>query len=129
MRYEYEAGVCNINQYQQKRRYLVAVIGFTVAGALALSAYSFNLPPLTTAAIFTAVFAGFEGLYQGRFSFCTGFASKGIRSEGEQGQTEQVDEQDLSEDREMARRIHYYSLLSSLFFTAVFYAVTYTGLP
>ena len=129
MSYEYEAGVCNINQYQQKRRYLMAVIGFTVAGVLALFAYSFNLPPLTTAAVFAAVFAGFEGLYQGRLSFCAGFASKGIKSEGEGGQTEEVSEQDLDEDREMARRIHYYSITSSLFVTAVFYAATYTGLP
>ena len=126
MSYDYEAGVCNINQYQQKRRYLMAVLGFTAAGALALATYSFNLQPLMTAGVFIALMAGFEGLYQGRFSFCAGFAHQGVRSKGEADETEEVDEEQLEEDREMAYRIHYYSILSSIFLTAVFYAATFT---
>ncbi|WEL23377.1 hypothetical protein [Candidatus Nanohalovita haloferacivicina] len=125
MSYEYEAGSCNINRYQQKRRYLASVIGFAAAGTVALFSYSFQLHPLMTLAVFIATMVGFEGLYQGRFSFCTGFASKGIRSKGEEAETEEVPEEQLEEDREMARRIHYYSLLSSAFVTALFYTVTY----
>ena len=126
MSYDYEAGVCNINPYQQKRRYLMAVIGFTAAGALALATYSFNLQQLMTAGVFAALVAGFEGLYQGRFSFCAGFAHQGVRSKGDESKTEEVPESQMEEDRKMAYRIHYYSILSSTFLTAVFYAATFS---
>ncbi|QKQ98341.1 hypothetical protein GKQ38_02320 [Candidatus Nanohaloarchaea archaeon] len=127
MSYEYEAGSCNINRYQQRRRYLMSAIGFGAAGIMSLATYSFDLQPLMTVGVLAALIAGFEGLYQGRFSFCAGFATKGIRSKGEEDETEEVPEEKLDEDREMARRIHYYSAVSAIFLTAVFYAATFSG--
>lgn len=125
MTYEYEPGTCNINQYQQKRRYIMALVGLVSSGMTSLATYSFNLGVEMVAVFAVLTFIGFEGFYQGRLQFCTGFAQKGIKSQGEGSDTEEVSEEDLAEDRDTARTIHYYSLASALFFTAVFYTAAF----
>lgn len=125
MAYEYEPGTCNINEKQQKKRYILALIGLVSAGLTSLSTYSFQLGVEMVAVFAVLAFIGFEGLYQGRLQFCTGFAHRGIKSKGNGSDTEVVNEENLEEDREMARTIHYYAAASTLFFTALFYTAAF----
>ncbi len=119
----YKPGVCNIGKNEIIKRY--ALGGFGVAAAIAIiSLYvTFSLPRLVLLVCFIPLFLGFEGIYQGYFKFCAGFAARRIYdltgSGGKRGVVRNSDAH--REDMRKAMSINFYSLITALLLTFLIY--------
>src|SRR5271157_5202492 len=74
---EYQAGICNIGKNEIRKRYSLAVAAFVVTAIFLYASLSFNLPHWALLFSFIPLVLGFEGVYQGYFKFCAGFAAAG----------------------------------------------------
>lgn len=115
IRMEYEPGVCNIGESEQRKRYAIGGIGF----ALALIFLLFGMPtsPFMAVGLFLALFIGFEGAYQGYLQFCAGFAHRGVHDTGDDLRDVE-DDDSRTKDVRKAWRIHLYAFLSAAILTA-----------
>lgn len=120
---EYQPGVCNIGHAEQRKRYGLGLVGATFTVLLTILLGIGVLPSLTIALVLITVFAAFEGFLQGYFSFCAGFASKGIYDTSETGEErEEVgSEEARKKDKVRALQIHMYSLTGTVTTTAFIY--------
>jgi hypothetical protein len=120
---DYEPGVCNINQVEQKKRLVTGIAGFLNAG---LSAAVILLFPEFTpvyAAVFLLSGLGFLGMLQYRNSFCAGL---GIRSQQHTSdEAEEVqDAESISADRKKSLTILAESILGAAALTFLVYFAT-----
>lgn len=120
---EYKPGVCNIGKKEIRKRYLFGAAGLVAAILLAYVIVAFHLPKLSLIASFIFFMLGFEGLYQGHFKFCAGFASAGIYDlTGSGGKRSKVtDKESHRIDMKRAMRIHALSIISALILTIVIF--------
>lgn len=117
---EYQAGVCNINRKETKKRYFTGLIGLLVAFILSgiyLKSYSKLVLLLL---IFFSSMIGFQGIIQGRNSFCVARAKKGTRkTTGEKVKV--IDGNERHKDNLKAKRIIFYSFnLGAIFSLSVY---------
>ena len=117
----YEPGICNIGRTEIRKRYSFGAIGFILTVALF---YYFMLSGMLTqwfVLLVIPLFAGFEGLYQGRMHFCAGFAMGGkydlSGTRKDKGKVTNKTSHRL--DITQAMKIHIYSLYSSELATVV----------
>ena len=74
---EYEAGKCNIDSREQRKRYFLGASGFTTAGIMIILTY-FNYTQLYSRNLVPVlIFIGFNGFIQGRLNFCAGYGFLG----------------------------------------------------
>lgn len=120
---EYQAGVCNIGKAEQRKRYSLGLGGTAVTIGLTALILADVVAPIGIFGVFIASFLAFEGLLQGYFNFCAGFASKGIYDVSEKGmdREEVEDETAQKQDKIRAVQIHVYSLTGTLTVTAIVY--------
>lgn len=120
---EYEAGVCNIGKAEKRKRYGLGLGGLAISLALTGLILADVIASVGIFGVFIASFLAFEGLLQGYFNFCAGFASKGIYDVSEKGgkRKEVEDETARKQDKIRAIQIHMYSLTGTLTVTALVY--------
>jgi hypothetical protein len=120
---EYQAGVCNIGKNEKRKRYTLAVVGFVIAALAVYAIASLALPRWVYLPSFIPLVLGYEGFYQGYFSFCAGFAAAGISdftgSGGSRGKV--TDQKSHAKDMQKAMQIHIYSIISSIIIVAIIY--------
>jgi hypothetical protein len=122
---KYQPGVCNIGKSEVRKRYAFAVVGFALT-VLAVSAIVLlKWPKLTLLVSFIPLAMGFEGLYQGYFKFCAGFAAAGITDfKGSGGSRSKVaDASSHKKDLKKAKQIHLFTIISAIILVAVIYLV------
>lgn len=102
---EYEPGVCNIGDSEQRKRYALGAGSFGGAIVLVAAVVVANLP--TWALLFSLfpIYGAALGFLQGRERFCAGFAARGIYDVGT-GQREIGDATDREADRDRALRLN-----------------------
>lgn len=119
---DYEAGTCNINQIERKKRLVVGAVSFF--NSVILMAVLAFFPELTIlyAALFILNFAGFIGLLQYREHFCAGLA---LTSKFKIGDSERSveSEDEIAEDRRKALLIIIESFIGSSALTILLYLV------
>lgn len=119
----YRPGVCNIGKNEIRKRYVTGVVGFIIAGIVALAIAEFSLPTWSLLVCFFPLFIGAEGLLQGYSKFCAGFAARSIfdfsGSSDERGEV--TDKQAHNLDMRKARRINLYSLVMTAVVTTLVY--------
>lgn len=122
---EYKPGVCNIGENEIRKRYALAVIAFVVSALLVYAVVLLNLARWALLLSFIPLVMGFEGLYQGYFKFCAGFAAAGKYDfTGSGGSKSNVtDSESHKKDLQKARRIHIYSIISSIIIVVIIYFV------
>jgi hypothetical protein len=113
---EYEAGTCNIDQTEGKKRLVAGIAGFL--NALILIAVLFFFPSFTPlyAGIFLLNLMGFLGYLQYRSSFCAGLALKKKFHIGDEAQEVSSPEK-VSRDRQKAFTIVVESVIGSSLLT------------
>ena len=119
---EYQPGVCNIGKGEVRERYALAFMGFMISAALVSSIILYHLPRWYLLASFLSLVLGFEGLYQGRFRFCAGFAAAGVYYAGET-KKKVTDPKDHAKDMQKAKHIHLYSVVSGIIMAVIAYLV------
>jgi hypothetical protein len=122
---EYQPGVCNIGEAEQRRRYALGALAALATLALVVGVVSFQLPTWYLLASVVPLLGVAEGFFQARFEFCAGFALAGVYdvSRGGGERHEVTDESDRRADRSRARQIHLYSVGAALAGTVLVYAV------
>lgn len=120
---DYEPGVCNIGRAEKRKRYALGLLGTVAVLVLTGLMFASIISPVAILGVFLASFIALEGLFQGLFNFCAGFASKGIYDVSEDGgNRKQVeDETARKKDKIRAVQIHLYSLTGTLTVTAIIY--------
>lgn len=119
---EYQAGLCNINHKESRKRYLSAIISFAGTGPVAAAYFATSIPYLLILLLITTTF-GFQGILQGRKNFCVAHAKKETEKTGDR--TQQVENEDeIEEDNRMANRIIIQSTVSGLISTTLIYLAT-----
>jgi hypothetical protein len=119
---EYQPGVCNIGEEEKRKRYTLGLAGSAVTVLLTCLIFAEIVDPVAIFGVFIASFAAFEGLLQGYFSFCTGFASKGIYDVSKGDERKEIeDETSRKQDKIRAVQIHMYSLTGTLTVTMIVY--------
>lgn len=120
---EYKPGDCNIGKDEIRKRYGIAVAAFVVSAIVVYVIFLFNLPHWELLLTFIPLAMGFEGFYQGYFKFCAGFAAAGVYDfTGSGGSRKKVtDPESHRKDMRNARRIHIYSIISSIIIVAIIY--------
>ncbi len=122
---EYMPGVCNIGKAEIRKRYALAAVAFVISAILAAAIILFNWPRLVLLVLFIPLAMAFEGLYQGYFRFCAGFAAAGkydlTGSGGKEGKV--TDSKSHKTDMLKARQIHIYSVASSIIIAVIIYFV------
>lgn len=110
---EYEAGKCNIDRREQRKRYFLGASGVTTAGVMVILTY-FNYTQLYSSILLPAlIFTGFNGFIQGRLNFCAGYGLLG--KENTSGTTpENTPEDSRRKDMLEALRIQLYSLFGTV---------------
>jgi hypothetical protein len=114
---DYEAGKCNIDGHEQRRRYFLGSAGFTTAGIYVLANRLGSLPVSSDLLLFALFFIGFNGFIQGRLKFCAGYGILSRQNTSDREDTEKVprSRKDLLE----SLRIQLYSLFSAVVVTAL----------
>jgi uncharacterized membrane protein (DUF485 family) len=122
---EYQPGVCNIGESEQRRRYALGALASLATLALVVGVVAFQYPTWYLLASVVPLIGVAEGFFQARFNFCAGFALAGIYDVSADGgeRREVTDETDRRADRKRARQIHAYSVGTALAGTVVIYAV------
>ncbi|WP_435153847.1 hypothetical protein [Haladaptatus sp. DFWS20] len=96
----YQQGVCNISREQQRQRYVVATVGFVLAGIYLLVWHLLSLPAVALFGLFIPLAIGIEWFIQGWFRFCVWLAMKNrydFTPSGEQGQVSNPSNQQADE--------------------------------
>ncbi len=121
---DYVPGVCNIGKSETGKRYALAAAGFVIAAGYVLAAGPLGLSHLALVLAFIPLVIAFEGLYQGYFHFCAGFAARRMfdLSGSGGGMGKVADEDAHNQDMEKAKQIHAYSIVSAIVATAIIYA-------
>jgi hypothetical protein len=122
---EYQPGVCNIGEAEQRKRYALGALASLATLGLVVGVVAFQLPTWWLLASVVPLLGVAEGFFQARFNFCAGFALAGVYDVSPSGSDrhEVADESDRRADRERARQIHLYSLGAALAGTVLVYAV------
>jgi len=119
----YRPGVCNIGKNEIRKRHATGFVGFIIAGVVAFAIAEFSLPTWSLLVCFFPLFIGAEGVLQGYFKFCAGFAARSIfdfsGSGDEKGEV--TDKQAHNLDMRKARRINLYSLVMAAVVTILIY--------
>jgi hypothetical protein len=119
----YRPGVCNIGKNEIRKRYATGFVGLTIAGVLVYVIAQFSLPIWSLLVCFFPLFVGAEGLLQGYYKFCAGFASRSIfdfsGSINEKGKVTDKEAHNL--DTQKARRISLYSFVIAAVATTIIY--------
>lgn len=120
---EYEPGVCNIGRTGQRKRYILGASGLITGLLLASANFLTNVSDIIFVGVAALLFIGFEGLIQGRKSFCVAHASKGTYNVSDDGEEEEKveDEESKKKDLEQSKKIHLQSLGLTVVTTAVLY--------
>jgi len=118
---EYEAGTCNINEEEQKNRYITSLAGFS--GVAVLTAYSYfaDLSSVSIPLILMFSFIGFMGFLQGRYSFCSFYGIRGVYHVKEA--LEEVSGQNRKTDLYKSLLIIFQSLILALGLTVILYLI------
>jgi hypothetical protein len=121
----YRPGVCNIGKNEIRKRYALGLVGLFAAGLLAIVVFWLSLPAWLLLLCFIPLFLGAEGIFQGYFHFCAGFAARRIfdfsGSSDEKGGVTEKGAHDL--DMRKAMRINVYSLATAAVITAAIYLI------
>lgn len=119
----YKPGVCNIGKNEIRKRYALGAAGLIFSAVLVYILVFLSMPKLYLLIAFIPLTLAFEGIYQGYFGFCVGFASKGIYDfEGSDGGSGKVsDEESHKSDMKKANMINLYSICTSLLITIITY--------
>jgi hypothetical protein len=122
---EYQPGVCNIGEAEQRKRYALGALASLATLALVVGVVAFQYPTWYLLGSVVPLLGVAEGFFQARFDFCAGFALAGVYdvSAGGGDRHEVVEESDRRADRKRARQIHRYSVGAALAGTVVIYAV------
>lgn len=122
---EYQPGVCNIGEAEQRRRYGLGALAALATLGLLVGVLALQLPTWYLLASVVPLVGVAEGFFQARFNFCAGFALAGVYdvSPGGSDRREVTDEADRRADRTRAWQIHAYSVGSALAGTVLIYAV------
>jgi uncharacterized membrane protein (DUF485 family) len=75
---EYQPGVCNIGEAEQRKRYALGALASLATLALVVGVVAFRYPTWYLLASVVPLVGVAEGLVQARFDFCAGFALAGI---------------------------------------------------
>ena len=121
----YRPGECNIGKNEIRKRYALGLVGIFVAGVLAAVVFWLSLPAWSLLSCFIPLFLGAEGIFQGYFHFCAGFAARRIFDfSGSSDEKGRVTEKEAHEvDMRKAMRINLYSLAMSAVVTATIYFI------
>lgn len=121
---EYEPGVCNIGKTGQRKRYILGASGLITGVLLASANFVTNVSDLVFVGVAALLFMGFEGVIQGRNSFCVAHASKGTYNVSDDGENEEkvADEESQKKDMEKSKKIHLQSFILTVVTTVVLYA-------
>jgi type III secretory pathway component EscV len=119
---EYQAGTCNINQTERKKRLVIGVVTFINSAILALVLALIPQFTVLYFAIFLLNFTGFLGFLQYREKFCTGLALK-KKFKVEEEEEEVTDSEKISEDRRKAAIIFFESGMLATGVTLLVYLV------
>ncbi|KTG09976.1 hypothetical protein AUR64_10220 [Haloprofundus marisrubri] len=122
---EYEPGVCNIGEGEQRKRYALGAVALVATLGLFVGVLTTGAPTLLLLASVVPLFGVAEGYFQGRHNFCTGFATLGIYDTSDDG-TDRREVPDASArraDRQRARQIHAKSATAAVGATILVYAV------
>ncbi len=119
---KYIPGVCNIDAGGRRKRAIFGIIVLVISIALwyYLQTLSVNLWQLF---VVIPLWLGFNGIWQARFSFCVGNAS---RHQYEiNGKIEKVTDKDqIAQDKKKAMQINIYSIVSAILLTAVLFLIS-----
>ena len=83
---DYQPGVCNIGESEQRRRYGLGAVAAVATLGLVTWVLGFDGPSWALALAVVPLFGAAEGYFQGRYQFCAGFASLGIYDVSPDGQ-------------------------------------------
>ncbi|SFG00074.1 hypothetical protein SAMN04488063_1089 [Halopelagius inordinatus] len=122
---EYQPGECNIGEAEQRRRYALGLLA-SVATLVLITWVLTNDGPMGLLALASIpLFGAAEGFFQGRYEFCTGFASLGVYDVSDEGhdRREVRAEADRKADKRRAWRIHAYSASVAVVGTVLLYVV------
>jgi hypothetical protein len=119
----YKPGVCNIGKNEIRKRYALGVVGFVATLILVYFLVEFSAPRLSLVACIIPLFLGSEGMYQGYFRFCAGFATlRAFDFSGSGGRRGKVaGEKAHKLDLQQALKINLYSLDTAAILTLLIY--------
>lgn len=119
---EYEAGTCNINRVERKKRLVLGLVGFLNAGILALILAFIPQLNLLYGAVFLLNFVGFIGVLQYRKRFCTGLALKKKFKINDKEETVE-EKENIVADRRKALTIIFESFVTGSLLTFALYII------
>jgi hypothetical protein len=101
---EYEAGSCNIDRTEQRKRYYLGAAGLSFSALYLGVNYAYNMSQASVLLVALPSFLGFLGVLQGYQSFCAGYGIAGSRN-AENGLEKVGDKEDTKKDRKTALKI------------------------
>ncbi len=120
---KYVPGVCNIGKNEIRKRYVLGIAGFAIALLFAGLINFFSLQRWLLLFCFIPFTMASEGIYQGRFKFCAGFAAASMfdfsGSSDEKGRV--TSDKAHAQDVQKAMKIHLYSLVTAALLALVLY--------
>jgi hypothetical protein len=119
---EYQAGTCNINQVERKKRMVVGIVGFINSAILTIVLAAFPRFYPLYAAIFLLNTVGFMGYIQYRKNFCANLALRKKEKTGE-GEKSIEHDQKISDDRKKAVQIVLEAVIASSILTGLTYLI------
>jgi hypothetical protein len=122
----YVPGVCNIGPYELARRRRGAIVGFVVAGLIAVALVAIDAPTFARAFVLLPLWGAFVSALQVRRRFCVGFAMGALRNFGpdRSAQERVIDPAAIAADRRTAAR-----MIADAFLLALAVAVVFVLLP
>jgi hypothetical protein len=119
---EYVPGTCNIGAGEIRQRQVVAVIGFLLFIASAITLVAMDAPRESRLALFLPLMMASIGWVQSRKKFCLAYGFMGTFNFGKLGQLSRVsDKSALRADRSTAIKILLQGLVYAALVTAVMY--------
>ena len=119
---EYVPGTCNIGAGEIRQRQVVAVIGFLLFIASAITLFAMDAPRESRLALFLPLMMASIGWVQSRKKFCLAYGFMGTFNFGKLGQLSRVsDKSALRADRSTAIKILLQGLVYAALVTAVMY--------
>jgi hypothetical protein len=120
---KYQPGVCNIGKNERNKRYAIATGGIIITAIVVYLVLLLGWPHWALVISLIPLLIGFEGFWQGYFSFCAGFAAKGISDlSGSGGSLQKVtDAASHKKDMDKAKQIHLYAIISAVIIFAIIY--------
>jgi hypothetical protein len=118
---KYIPGTCNLGPAEIRRRYRIGYLGLALACIVILIIHFFDLPKAYRWLIFPPLYYSFSGFIQARHRFCYLYGLYGVFSITGRKHIQHVDKEFVNKDRMTAYKIIFYTLVSSLLFTVVYY--------